>query len=80
MVQLCCFWPCLAQPSNELCRSAPQATTSPEDTLSPSPPLVVAVPFSYEPGHGGKGVNWFDVHLGTMKMWGLLLGVKMELC
>lgn len=51
-MQLCCFWACSAQSSTELCGSAPEAMTSPEDALSPSPLLVVAVLVSYEPGHG----------------------------
>ena len=79
-MQLCCFWACSAQSSTELCRSAPEATTSLEDALSPSPLLLVAVPFSYEPGQGGNGANWFGIHLGTVNMWGFLLGVRMDVC
>lgn len=79
-MQLCFFQACSAKLSAELCRSGPEDTTSLEDALSPSPPFVLAVPFSHDPGHGGNGVNWFGIYLGMVNSRGSLLAVKMELC
>lgn len=40
----------------------------------------MAMPFSYKPGHGEKGVNWFGIYLGMLNLWFLSLDVKVDLC